>query len=562
MSALACTRAVMMRRNRLVSRLVVILTWLLLLLASAGNAFAHAQLVASDPADGAVLEASPHQIVLTFSEPVDPLVFRLSDPAGQVDVLPVAGSGSGVTRLVVALPAGLVAGTHSLSWRVTSADGHPIGGGLLFSVGRANASGPGRASAIDPLTSAGLWASRLLAMAGLVMGVGGAGWVALFFRERHLRGEAGSLGSARVALFLWLGIAATPVWIACQGFDALGEAPVAWVPAAVWSAGLAATAYGRAAVIGAAAMVAALVSLRIRHVRLRLGLAGLGFALAALATAAAGHAVTAPPRFATLPAVVLHMLSAMAWIGGLLPLLAALRGSSRPSPVGYPDRAALLLFSRLIPLVLSVLVASGLLLAIVQVQTLSNLWATAYGQVLLIKLAIVALLVLLAAANRFLWSRPAAEGSSGALWRLRRSIVAEVVLGTLVLAVLGLWRFTPPPRALASSVPPVQERQVAEQGLMATLSIAPARTGPVRISLQDLMFDGQSIDPLSITVELDNPVSGVGPFTRAARRGGDGVFQAEGFVLPVGGAWTVRVTVLVDDFTSVTMASRFDIAAP
>ncbi|TCP85263.1 copper transport protein [Rhizobium sp. PP-CC-2G-626] len=540
----------------LVSSLVMFTTVLLLLLVSAGGAFAHAQIVASDPADGEVLAAAPRQIVLTFSEPVDPLVFRLSDPVGQMEMLPVVRSDT--TRLVVTLPSGLVPGTHSLSWRVTSADGHPIGGGLLFSVGNASASGPGRVSATDPVTAAGLWAFRLLAMTGLVIGVGGAGWAALLFRPCHLSGDAVPGGSSLIALSLWLGIAATPVWIAFQGFDALGEAPGGWVSASVWSAGLTATAYGRAALVGAAAMVAALVSLRVRHVRLRLGLSGLAFALAGLAAAMAGHAATAPPRLATVPAIVLHMLAAMAWIGGLLPLLAALGGSSRPSP----DRAALLLFSRLIPFVLAVLVGSGLLLAVVQVQTLSNLWATAYGQVLLAKLAIVALLIFLAAANRFLWTRPASKGSRHALRLLRRSILAEVVLGTLVLAVLGLWRFTPPPRALVSSFPLVQERQVAEQGLMATLSITPARTGPVRVSLRDLMLDGHSIDPLSVTVQLDNPTNGIGPFTREARRGGDGAFQADGFVLPVWGVWNARVTVLVDDFTSVTMTSRFDIAAP
>ncbi|PYE95487.1 copper transport protein [Rhizobium sp. PP-F2F-G38] len=540
----------------LVSSLVMFITVLLLLLASAGGASAHAQLVASDPADGTVLAAAPRQIVLTFSEPVDPLVFRLSDPVGQMEMLPVVRSDT--TRLVVTLPSGLVPGTHSLSWRVTSADGHPIGGGLLFSVGNASASGPGRVSATDPVTAAGLWASRLLAMTGLVIGVGGAGWAALLFRPCHLSGDAVPGGSSLIALSLWLGIAATPVWIAFQGFDALGEAPGGWMSAAVWSAGFTATAYGRAALVGAAAMVAALWSLRVRHIRLRLGLSGLAFALAGLAAAMAGHAATAPPRLATVPAIALHMLAAMAWIGGLLPLLAALGGSSRPSP----DRAALLLFSRLIPFVLAVLVGSGLLLAVVQVQTLSNLWATAYGQVLLAKLAIVALLIFLAAANRFLWTRPAAAGSPHALHLLRRSILAEVVLGTLVLAVLGLWRFTPPPRALASSFPLVQERQVAEQGLMATLSITPARTGPVRVSLRDLMLDGHSIDPMSVTVELDNPANGIGPFTREARRGADNAFQADGFVLPVGGVWNARVTVLVDDFTSVMMTSRFDIAAP
>ncbi|TCM58147.1 copper transport protein [Rhizobium sp. PP-F2F-G48] len=539
----------------------------LLLLASAGVAFAHAQLVSSDPADGAVLAAPPREIVLLFSEPVVPLVFRLSDPAGGIEALPAAGAGIGtaVTRLVVTLPPALASGTHSLSWRVTSADGHPIGGGLFFSIGKATASlGDGGATSGDSVTAVGLFVSRLLVMAGLVLGVGGAGWVALFSRLQPAPDSSSATlpfpAPALVAASLWLGLAATPVWIAFQGFDALGEAARGWASSAVWSAGLQGTSYGRAALLCAGAIVAAIVSLRARRISLRLSLAALAFGLAGVSAGVAGHAATAPPRIVSVPAIMLHMLGAMAWIGGLLPLRAALGAARGASFRADPDGAALRLFSRLIPFVLAALVASGLLLAIVQVQAVSNLWTTAYGRVLLAKLALVLLLVVLAAANRFLWTRPAAEGLLGALRLLRRSIVAEVVIGTMVLAVLGLWRFTPPPRALAMSVPTVQDHVLEEQGLMATLSLTPARPGPVRVSVAGLMLDGQPVDPLSVTVELAQSGSDIGPFVREARLGEDGRFQADGFVLSVGGAWTVRVTVLVDDFTSVTMTDRFDIA--
>ncbi|KQS72265.1 hypothetical protein ASG39_00270 [Rhizobium sp. Leaf371] len=539
----------------------------LCLLASAGVAFAHAQLVSSDPADGAVLAAPPREIVLVFSEPVVPLVFRLSDPAGGIEALPAAGAGIGTagTRLVVTLPPALASGTHSLSWRVTSADGHPIGSGFFFSIGKATASlGDGGATSGDRVTAVGLFVSRLLVMAGLVLGVGGAGWVALFSRLQPAPDSPSAAlpvpAPALVAASLWLGLAATPVWIAFQGFDALGEAARGWASSAVWSAGLQGTAYGRAALLCAGAIVAAIVSLRARRVSLRLWLAALAFGLAGVSAIVAGHAATAPPRIVTVPAIMLHMLGAMAWIGGLLPLRAALGAARGASSRADPDGAALRLFSRFIPFVLAALIASGLLLAIVQVQAVSNLWTTAYGRVLLAKLALVLLLVVLAAANRFLWTRPAAEGSLGALRLLRRSIVAEVVIGTMVLAVLGLWRFTPPPRALAMSAPTLQDHVLEEEGLMATLSLTPARPGPVRVSVAGLMLDGQPVDPLSVTVELAQSGSDIGPFVREARLGEDGRFQADGFVLSVGGAWTVRVTVLVDDFTSVTMTDRFDIA--
>src|SRR5215208_4873177 len=94
---------------------------------------AHASLLETEPAEGQVLASAPSMVHLRFNEPVRPLVFRLFDAAGRThENLPASSSG---TILMVTLPAGLGTGSHVLSYRVTSIDGHPIGGSLTFSVG-------------------------------------------------------------------------------------------------------------------------------------------------------------------------------------------------------------------------------------------------------------------------------------------------------------------------------------------------------------------------------------------------------------------------------------------
>lgn len=55
---------------------------LLAMLIHAGVAWAHASLNATQPADGAVVEAAPQTYSLTFSEPVSPLSIRLVQPDG------------------------------------------------------------------------------------------------------------------------------------------------------------------------------------------------------------------------------------------------------------------------------------------------------------------------------------------------------------------------------------------------------------------------------------------------------------------------------------------------
>ena len=102
---------------------------LLIALAPASEACAHASLVKAAPADGAVMPVPPATLTLTFNEPVSPLVVRLIGPDGAA-LAPIAVTAQDTTITISAPPA-LRRGTHVLSWRVISADGHPVGGSLM-----------------------------------------------------------------------------------------------------------------------------------------------------------------------------------------------------------------------------------------------------------------------------------------------------------------------------------------------------------------------------------------------------------------------------------------------
>ena len=96
-------------------------------------AAAHNELIGSDPADEATLDTAPTQVVLEFDQPVQ-------TDFGLVAVLDATGVhheqggpevvGSTVTQALGALEAG----TYEISYRVGSADGHPITGTLTFTV--------------------------------------------------------------------------------------------------------------------------------------------------------------------------------------------------------------------------------------------------------------------------------------------------------------------------------------------------------------------------------------------------------------------------------------------
>src|SRR4029077_20325237 len=98
------------------------------------TASAHAQLIGSSPAPGALLETLPAAVDLVFSEPVTPAGRGISvyGPDGRlVSSGPARASGS---RLSVQL-AGASDGTYAVIWTVVAADTHPSRGEFTFSVG-------------------------------------------------------------------------------------------------------------------------------------------------------------------------------------------------------------------------------------------------------------------------------------------------------------------------------------------------------------------------------------------------------------------------------------------
>jgi methionine-rich copper-binding protein CopC len=113
------------------SRLAIGFTFML----CASAAFAHVHLKQSTPAEGAVLQSAPAQIVLTFSEPalVTALSIQQAGKAKQsLGPLPTEAA----QTLTVASP-GLTAGSYVVTWRAVSPDKHVMSGTLHFRVGSA-----------------------------------------------------------------------------------------------------------------------------------------------------------------------------------------------------------------------------------------------------------------------------------------------------------------------------------------------------------------------------------------------------------------------------------------
>ncbi len=521
-------------------RLLLILTSLVAASAAmSGSACAHAALTAASPTDGAVVTTAPAELSLSFSEPVSPLVLKLIGPDG------IARPLGRVTlkdkTLAIEPPAGLGQGTYVLSWRVVSEDGHPVGGSVLFSIGAPSAT-PAAAAQGDPATRLMLWLGRLGLYLGLALGIGGgafAVWVAPL--PAAARRPLGSL--------IWLGLAALPPALTAQGLDALGAPLSDALQPAVWQAA-AASSFGRTTLIAALALVAGLSALRL-HGRAGRALAAIALLGTGAALAASGHAGTAAPQWLMRPVVFLHALSVAGWVGALLPLAFALR---------EPDGAAALArFSRRIPFFLAAILLSGIVLAAVQVERPEALLATGYGNILLAKLVLVAVLLGLAAVNRYRLTSRAGAAQSLAIRHLRRVIAVEIIVVLAVFGTAALWRFTPPPRALAIAATQPAMVHIHAEKAMADLSVTPGRAGPVAIAISLLDGEFGPLPAKELRLSLANPAAGIEPIERPAARQEDGSWRVAELAIPAAGRWTVELEILVSDFELTRLGGTVEI---
>ncbi|MFI7339300.1 copper resistance CopC/CopD family protein [Streptomyces sp. NPDC050085] len=392
------------------------------LLAGAAPASAHAALTGSDPQQGAVVATAPKQVSLTFSEDVamSSGAVRVLDPAGKrVDDGTVGHPGG--TTYSVGLHSGLPDGTFTVAYQVVSADSHPVSGAFTFSIGA-----PSKTSAVITDQNAGggvvgalYGITRYLSYAGFVLLVGGAAFVLGCWPR-----GAGVKPVQRVVVGGWLALtAATLAMLLMRGsytgsgkvgdiFDMslLGQVLQTKTGAALSS---------RLLLLAAAALfIAVLFGAYVKRAEdgdkkevkdLTFGLA-IGGAVVAAGLAAtwamAEHASTGLQAGIAMPVDILHLLAVAAWLGGLTSLLVALYRA--PSIEGSAVRR----FSRVAFWSVVTLAATGLYQAWRQVGlSWSGLTETRYGQLLLIKVGLVAVLVGIAWTSRK-WTGRLAERSA------------------------------------------------------------------------------------------------------------------------------------------------------
>ena len=187
------------------------------------------------------------------------------------------------------------------------------------------------------------------------------------------------------------------------------------------------------------ALVASMVWMRRarpgRSSRLRVGVVPLMAAAYLAALAGAGHAGAATEglvRVVHIGADSLHLLAAGGWLGALPPLVHCFAHGLSPDAVARLARR----FSVLGVVCVGALIATGIVNALFLVGSFAALFGTAYGQLLVVKLALFAVMLAIAATNRFRLT-PRLTGDDRARRALRRNAMLEIAIGSVIIAFVG-----------------------------------------------------------------------------------------------------------------------------
>ncbi len=544
---------------------------LLALLAAPAAAQAHATLERTAPAQGATVAEPPREVEFHFSEPVEASfgALRVFDAAGdEVQSGELLRPGGESSALGVALPGDLPDGSYTATYEAISADSHPVSGGFVFSVGAPGA-GPSRtvAELLDrdragPVTGAAFWADRLAGYVAIAIAIGCLAFLLAVWRPAAA-GVPGAAFDARLRRALLaaagVGLAAALLALPLQAATATGSS--------LWSnlepdriREVLDTRFGTVNALraGAWALLGALVAagaLRLASPRLALAAAA-PVAMLALAPGLAGHAAAQDPSAVLLPADAVHVSAMSVWAGGIFAILVLVPAATRPLPEGERSRLLDRVLARFSPIALwsvIALAAAGILQTALELERVPDLVETAFGRTVLVKVALLAGLVGLGAANRRrilpalsrLASAAQAPGSVGRA--LRRNLRAEIALLAAALAAAALLVGYSPSGSDGGG--PVSGRtEVGANVLEYTLE--PARVGPNQLHIY--LFDaetGAQFDGARETgADVSLPDRGIGPLPIALEKAGPGHYVAPAASFGVAGDWELRVTVRTSRF--------------
>ena len=556
---------------------------------------AHANIVRSEPIANSVLDESPDRITIWFTEPMEARFSEiqvLNSTGARVDNEDSAVDANDRTVMSVSLPP-LPDGTYTVAWRnLSTVDGHALRGAFIFSVGEPiselaaarSISAPLYQSPAEPfirwlvllsaLALTGALAFELLVSAPVLAAAG----------TRSPLGRLRPRLRSRSQRLLWLALIA---FLAASGAQFMLQAALAFDIRLEAVAGAPAvellqeTDWGRmwlyrvclALALALLFLLPLIVRFRRSRRQARLIAITLWLALAAslgilLTISLTSHAAATLEiaRFALINDI-LHLTAAAVWVGGLMQLIAntpLFIGGISESARRHALSRLVRRFSAAAALSVVVLVITGVYSAWAQITEFAAL-DTPYGIALRSKLALIALLLLVAVVN-LIWVRPRLRGSSSAARWLRRTVIAEVALAVLVILAVGFLTALEPARQVASRILALERQELTftdtVEGANITLTVEPASVGTNTFTVKLADRFGEPIDDATdVRLRVTYLDADFGEESAPTVNIGGGEYELANATMSIAGAYQAELLVQRPDAFDARTAFRFEIAS-
>ncbi|MEZ5382211.1 MAG: copper resistance protein CopC [Microthrixaceae bacterium] len=565
---------------------------------------AHADLIATTPTHGSVVDDPPSQLVMTFTQEVTVAegAIRVLDPKGaELDDVSYPEEGEEVRVTLGRPPA--EKGTYTVDWKAVSSDGHPIRGAWVFHLQQESGGADVQLGTVgpSPLITAVRAIGRALTLGALFILVGQLLWSRLAYRRLLIR-----LARIGVATLIFVDL-----WSAVDGG---ATDPLVILRTATDSAS---TRYlvGLAILVAYAPFITSMPGFRTRT-------RGQVWSVAVLCAALMGHATVVPPELFGALATVVHVFAAALWLSGLVWVAGAAPGwAQRLAPVGLTDAqvdvadplirdqdadrlraiagqqagdgdpgapapadppelaepseqeplaAQWLLLQRSVRFsnwglgAVVALAATGTWMLLVRIGGPARLLASGYGLLGTAKVLVLAGLVVLAARNRYqliprlarAFPTLSPEGAdSGEARRaaaaLRKSIDGEMILLVVAIVLGGVLGATPPPNdaadsALSESLAGGLNSTVSQSAdfgpYQVQLEVSPAGVGPNIAHVTVIDPTGPPPEDLTeLTASFELPEADLGPLQPTGVELNDSHVIFEDVVLSSPGRWRIIV---------------------
>ena len=547
-------------------RRAALLAVALVALALPAPAWAHAALLRTTPSASGTVNVAPSQVTLAYSEPVEPrfAIVSVTNAAGRQVTSGEPRSAPGSPQTLVTPLQRVPEGWYLVFWRVISADGHPVRGAFTFAVGP-NPGPPPQfqvPSLSETATTTRLLISRWVAFLSLLAALGLFVLRSLIARPvvRAVRGCSLRPLTIAFGVAVAAALVAIPVYVllATAEFTLRSWWDLGGILPAARSSG-----FGRdfldlelvLALFAVAAGIALWVDRPEREQRSVVELLALPSALAAgastlLLPALAGHAGQKSPRGLSLPLDAAHLGAAGIWLGGLIGIvifwLTVGRAARAAALALVVPRFSLVAFGSVL-----LLIGTGIGQSLLELPTLATLWQTSYGKALLVKIALLAAALVLAAVNLARTKPRLQAGDADAPLLLRRLVQGEILFVAAALFAAGVLASLPPPSSALARVQNVAARVgpgpvsevIAKSPYRVRVRVTPNRAAVKNAFSVSLTRDGKPVQGAGVITKFDMLDMEMGEQSYRLRELRPGVFSKSAPALVMVGHWGLQFEV-------------------